>query len=134
MTLIYSCPDRAEYIMYFIHTYCMYVRRYNNNIVTLTRNNEKPFTWSLDRKSKQFYLLPQMPSLKINVHPSTYNSLTATYTYNMLLCVYKQSTPTVNNIIIVDQHCWCCCSTLYLSTLLYLTVYWLRGNSVHPTD
>lgn len=119
MTLIYSCLIRLVYIILYAH-----IGIINNNIVMLTWNNEKPFTYTLDWKSKQFYLLPQTPSQKINVQQSTY-SLTA------IKCgVYKLSELTVNNII-VDQHC---CIILTNHILRYFLATWLSGNSVHRID
>jgi len=85
----------------------------------LTWNNEKPFTYSLDRKSKQFYLLPQTPSQKINVQQSTYSLTAIKY-----VCVYKLSAPTVNNII-VDQH-WCIILPNHILQNLLAT--WLSGK------
>lgn len=91
----------------------------------LTWNNEKSFTYSFDRKSKQFYLLPQTPSQKINVQQSTYSLTSIKY-----VCVYKLSVPTVNNII-VDQH-WCIILTNHI--LRYLLATWPSGNGVLRSD
>jgi len=105
-------PPSVHYIIYILYAHIGII---NNNIVMLTWNNEKPFTYSHDRKSKQFYLLPQTPSRKINVQQSTY-SLTAI----KCVCVYKLSAPTVNNMT-VDQH-WCIILTNHILRYLLANV------------